>query len=133
MGNVLIPGGDDHLFLPPHVGGQLHLLMQSDVCSWFNVGYEAGVDWNGSSAAPEGFVAACFNFQPHDKLTCFVESYNSFCSKAQWYDKKFLCAAEAGVAYMLTPRLQLDVTADMHFNRPNDYVSVACGVAWLIN
>lgn len=133
MGNVLIPRGDDHLFLPSHVGGQLHLLMQSDVCSWFNVGYEVGSDWSGCSPAPEAFAAACFNFQPQDRLTCFVESYNYFSSDAQWYDKKFLCAAEAGIAYMLTPRLQFDLTADMHFNRPNNYVNLACGLAWLIN
>lgn len=133
MGNILMPGGKKHSFLPQHAGGQLHLLFQNDVCSWFNVGYDIGSDWNGDKANPDCFLAACFNFQPADKLSCFLESYNCFSSDRQWYDKKFLCATEIGAAYMVAPRVQIDLAADMHFNQPRNYFSVAFGVAWLIN
>ena len=39
---------------------------------------------------------------------------------------------ELGAAYMLTPRLQLDLATDIYLNYPKRYFNLMVGIAWQI-
>lgn len=139
LGNLLIPGGRKADYLPSHPGAQMHLLFSNTINRLFSLGYDIGAEWSGESNSPDLFFGACINLMINSKLTLFAESYNYYNGSKQdeWAKPQkashFNWMSEWGAAYMLSPKLQLDLYTDVNFNEPSKYFNIGIGVAWLIN
>ena len=125
LGNVLAPGGCNAEFLPKEWGGQMGLLFQNELTSWCSLGYETDLIWS-DAAKPTLFWGACLGFQLNDRLSLMAEEYNY--NKPDGHENW----VELGAAYMLTPRLQLDLATDISLNYPKDYFNLMVGIAWQI-
>lgn len=139
LGNFLIPGGSNSHYLPQHVGVQTHLLFENELSGRFSLSYDIGVEWIGDTDNPNVFFGACLNYAATDKLSFFVESYNLYNSDKQddWAKPRnashFNFMSELGAAYMVLPRLQLNLYGDVNFNEPSKYANIGVGLAWLLN
>ncbi len=139
MGTMLIPGGSNAHYLPKHLGFQAHLLFENELSSKFTLGYDLGGEWNGDTESPDLFFGANLTYQPTDKWSFFVESYNRYNSKRQddWakpgQDSHFNFMSEVGVDYKVSPRLHLNTFYDISFNEFSRYSNIGLGIAWLIN
>ncbi|HEY9542659.1 transporter, partial [Prevotella sp.] len=106
LGTLLIPGGSHSDYLPPHVGIQTHLLFENELSDLFSLGYDIGAEWSGNTDNPDAFFGVCLTYQPDDKLSFFVESYNRYNSQKQddWakpgHGSHFNCMSEVGASYM---------------------------------
>ena len=125
LGNVLVPSSSDDDFLPEEWSGQMGLLLQNELTSWCSLGYEADLTWYGGTK-PIFFWGACLGFQLNDRLSLMAEEYNSH------YEGLHENWVELGAAYMLTPRLQLDLATDIYLNYPKRYFNLMVGIAWQI-
>ncbi len=125
LGNVFVPSNTDDDFLPNEWSGQMALLFQNELTSWLSLGYEASLSWHGETK-PDFFWGFCLDFQVSDRLLLMAEEYNYH---YYGFHKNWM---ELGAAYMLTPRLQLDLTTDIHLNNPKNYFHIEVGVAWQI-
>ena len=132
LGNVMFPdrclpsfGGDGGGLLPEEWGGQMGLLFQNELTSWLSLGYETDLIWS-DAAKPTFFWGACLGFQLNDRLSLMAEEYN------YQYSDSHENWVELGAAYMLTPRLQLDLATDISLNYPKRYFNLMVGVAWQI-
>ena len=139
MGTILIPGGSNAHYLPKHVGIQAHLLSENELSSKFTLGYDLGGEWDGDTESPDLFFGANLTYQPTDKWSFFVESYNRYNSKRQddWakpgHDSHFNFMSEVGVDYKVSPRLHLNTYYDISFNEFSRYSNIGLGIAWLLN
>ena len=123
--NIFIPSSSDDDFLPEEWSGQMGLLFQNELTSWLSLGYEADLTWYGGTK-PIFFWGACLGFQLNDRLSLMAEEYNYH------YDGFHENWVELGAAYMLTPRLQLDLATDIYLNYPKRYFNLMVGIAWQI-
>lgn len=133
MANLAIPSTTE-LAQSMHVAPSLYLLFQNDITDWFNVGYNVGVEWNGTDAIPATFLAVCLGFGITDNLGAFLESYNYFTR----YDLSTGKTAvetnlDFGFNYIVHPRIQLDLYASFNCQDPKSYSNIGLGIAWLIN
>lgn len=128
LGELLLPGGSNHCYLPQHVGTNLHLLFNNDITSWFSLGYDVGVFWSGNKdeEQPSTFLGACFSFKPTERLGLFVEEYNTLDTTNQYM-------TEFGGTYMVSSRVQIDTYIDMNLQHMDKYVNIGLGVVWRIN
>ena len=139
MGTMLIPGGSNAHYLPKHLDFQAHLLFENELSSKFTLGYDLGGEWNGDTESPDLFFGANLTYQPSEKWSFFVESYNRYNSKRQdnWakpgQDSHFNFMSEVGVDYKVSPRLHLNTFYDISFNEFSRYSNIGLGIAWLIN
>lgn len=139
LGTLLLPGNRHSHYLPQHVGIQAHLLFENEISDRFSLGYDVGAEWSGDTDNPDVFFGLCLNYQATDKLSLFVESYNRYNSEKQddWakpgHASHFDCMSEIGAAYMVSPRLQLNVYGDVNFNEPSKYANIGIGFAYLLN
>jgi len=131
-------GGKAH-YLPKHVGIQAHLLFENELSSKFTLGYDLGGEWNGDTESPDIFFGANLTYQPSEKWSFFVESYNRYNSKRQddWakpgQDSHFNFMSEVGVDYKVSPRLHLNTYYDISFNEFSRYSNIGLGITWLLN
>lgn len=139
LGTLLIPGGSKAHYLPSHVGFQAHLLFENDLSDKFTLGYEVGSNWSGDTDNPDLFFGVNLTYQPSDKWSFFVESYNLYNSQRQddWnkpgHSSHFNCMSEFGLAYMITSRLQVNAYSDISFNEFSRYNNIGFGLVWLLN
>ena len=133
MANLALPSSTE-LAQTMHVAPSLYLLFQNDVTDWFNIGYNVGVEWNGTDATPATFLAVCLGFGITDNLGAFLESYNYF---TRYNLKNGKTAVDTnldfGFNYIVHPRVQLDLYASFNCQNPKLYSNLGFGIAWLIN
>jgi hypothetical protein len=127
LANLSIPKTGNEGFVVEHLTPSLYLLFENPVNDWFSIGYNVGAEWDGSSAYSTTFLALCFGFAITEDLGCFAESYNYFSQLGNGYLVDF------GFNYMVAPRLQLDVAANLDLCNPSECWAVSFGVAWQIN
>ena len=139
LGTLLLSGSSRSHYLPQHVGIQTHLLFENELSNSFSLGYDVGAEWSGDTDNPNIFFGVCLNYQATDKLSFFIESYNLYNSQKQddWAKpgraSHFNCMSEVGAAYMVSPRLQVNLYGDINLNEPSKYANVGLGMAWLLN
>lgn len=127
LGELLLPGGSNHNYLPQHIGGNLHLVFSNDITSWFSLGYDAGLIWSGvTDENATTFLGVCCSFKTTQRLGLFIEEYNNL-------NEENLYMTEFGGTFMITPRVQIDAYADMNLQHMDKYINVGIGVVWKIN
>lgn len=128
LANVAAPHLGTKDFCPEHLAPSMHLLFQNTLTDWLGLGYDVGVEWDGSSPVPSTFFAVCFGFGITDNFGAFLESYNYFTKGSEAE-----CSLDFGFNWVVCRRVQLDVAANINFNEIKNYANVSLGVAWLIN
>ena len=133
MANLAIPTTTE-LAQSMYVAPSLYLLFQNNITDWFNIGYNVGVEWNGTDATPTTFIAVCLGFSIIDNFGAFLESYNYFTR----YDITSTKTAvetnlDFGFNYVVHSRIQLDLYASFNCQDPKYYSNIGLGIAWLIN
>jgi len=114
--------------LPSHIAPSLYALFEHTITDWFWVCYNAGLEWDGESAAPKTFLALGLGFNITESLGAFIETYNYLHEEE---DNMHL--TEFGLTWLVTRRLQLDLECDLDFRNFGKHYAIGCGVAWLVN
>lgn len=113
--------------LPSHVAPSLYLLFENEVNDWFDVCYDAGMEWDGETPTPTTFLSICLNFGITEKLWTYVESANYLHPELKSQNILSL-----GLTWQASRRVQLFMAADMNIREPRHY-NINGGLAWLIN
>ena len=126
--NLTLPFIGKYEFRPENTAPSFYLLMSNDLSETVNLCYNYGMVWDGNSNVPTQFYAVCLSANLNDKLSSFIESYGFFIQKAKpgFY-------IDAGLAYLITDNLQVDLTVAGHLNAFKDYYLLNIGMAWEIN
>ena len=114
-------------FLPSQPAPSLYLIFENAVNDWFYVYYNAGLEWDGETATPTTFLSLYLGFDLTERLGTFVETYNYLHPEGNQYLTEF------GLYYLPSPRVQLDLEADLDFQQLGSYYSLGFGVSWMIN
>ena len=124
---LTLPVGSE-AFRPSHIAPSLTLLADHDVTDRLNIAYNAGLEWDGETAAPTTFAALCLGYQLNDRLGAYIENYDYFAKgmKSQWN-------MDLGLNWMASRRVQLDVAGCFNLRHIKDSYGISFGVAWLIN
>jgi len=125
MANVFVPGKKGSAFLNEQWGGQMALLCENTVTSWFSIGYEAELLWKGD-VKPDVFWGLCLGFQPWERVGFQLEQFNRKDTDG------IHCWAELSCAVQVSPRVQLDIASDLSLNSPARYAILMFGVSWQI-
>lgn len=127
LAGLTLPVGSE-AFRPSHIAPSLTLLADHDVTDRLNIAYNAGLDWDGETAAPTTFAALCFGYQVNDRLGAYIENYDYFAK-----GKKTLWNMDLGLNWMASRRVQLDVAGCFNLNNIKNSYGISFGVAWLLN
>lgn len=124
LGNVIIPS-KHYDNMPNNWSGQMALLFQNQLSQRFSLGYQGQMTWF-DSEKPIIFYGACLGYTLNDHWQLMLEEYNYKYpdSTENWM--------ELGVAWQLSPRVQIDVNTDVNLNDIKSYWSIARGIAWQI-
>ena len=126
--NLTLPFIGKDEFRPDNTAPSFYLLMANDISESINLCYNYGMIWDGSSSVPIHFYAICLGVNLNDELSTFIESYG-FINKTAKPDFYL----DAGLAYLVTDHLQVDLTAAGYLNSYKDYYLFNIGFAWEIN
>ena len=114
--------------LPSHIAPSMYLLFEHEIGELFSLCYNAGLIWDGETAAPQTFLALAFGYNITDNLGAFIETYNYLHpSEGNQYMTEF------GLFWMPSRRLQLDLECDLDFQDFGRYFAVGCGISWMLN
>ena len=127
LASLSVPYTGTKGYVAENLAPSLYLLFENTLSDRFNLGYNVGAEWDGSTPSPSTFLALCLGYSITDDLGCFVESYNSLSSSGNAY------CADFGLNYMLGRKVQLDVAANLDLCDPAHCWAVSLGVAWQIN
>ena len=114
--------------LPSHLASSAYLLFEHAIGERFWLCYNAGLEWNGETAAPTTFLAMALGCYITESLGAFVETYNYLNREDE---NQYM--TELGLTWLVSRRVQLDIEGDLDLKNPGKYYSVGCGVSWLIN
>ena len=123
--DVMVPGSKDAPFMPTEWGGHLGLLFEHHLTSWLAFGYEGDMDWL-DSGRPIYLYGASFVFKPNDRLTFILDEFNE---TAYGKTDSFV---ELSACWMLSKRVQIDISSDIYLNYPGHYNCQRIGLAWQI-
>lgn len=127
LADFSIPYTGTEGFVVENFTPSLYLLFENNLNDKFSLGYNVGAEWNGVSPSPVAFLALCLGYSINDDLGCFVESYNYFGKAGNQF------CADFGFNYMVAPKVQLDLAANLDLCDPVNCWAVSLGVAWQIN
>nr|WP_294781289.1 transporter [uncultured Flavobacterium sp.] len=111
-----IPGIEASEFRTLHVAPELRVMLRNTLSKKVDLGYNAGVRWDGNSLQAEYFYTISPNVKLTDKLHVFVESFGNFPAAHhghQW--------ADGGMALRLGSDLQLDFALGMELSKTEGY------------
>ena len=127
LADFSIPYTGTEGFVVENFTPSLYLLFENNLNDKFSLGYNVGAEWNGVSPSPVAFLALCLGYSINDDLGCFVESYNYLAKAGNQF------CADFGFNYMVAPKVQLDLAANLDLCDPANCWAVSLGVAWQIN
>lgn len=113
--------------LPSHLAPSAYLLFEHAIGERFLLCYNAGLEWDGETAAPTTFLALCLGYNITDNIGIFAESNNYLHEDGNQYMTEF------GINWLVSPRVQLDLEADLDLMDLKNYYAIGCGISWLIN
>ena len=123
--DVIIPGKKGSIFMRQNWGGQMALLFENRITDWFYLCYEGDLIFYGEGT-PEFFYGVELFFQPWEQFSVILDQYN--------YSGSFgtECWSELSLAYLVAPRLQIDLSTDVCLSDPSRYGGLSVGFAWQI-
>lgn len=113
--------------LPAHLAPSLHLLFEHTFTDWFGICYNVGAEWDGETATPTTYLGFGVYFDITEHIGTFVETYNYIHPEGNQYLTQF------GLTWLVSRRVQLDLSGDLDFQNLGKFYVISGGVAWLIN
>jgi len=125
--NLTLPYIGKKNFRPEYLAPSIYLLMQNDITGKLNVCYNLGLEYDGESASPAEFAAICLGLGITDKVSGFIENYNWFSSAS-----KPVNFVDLGFAYLVSHKIQLDLSGNMNLEDIKKYFMINFGISWRI-
>ncbi len=120
---LALPYGSGN-FRPAAVAPSFLLAMRSSPGGPFNLYYNLGGSWDGSSGAGTGLYTLALSATIAGDLSAFAELYGSLGSGLPPAH-----AADAGIAYPLSPNLQLDLSGGAGITQPAPEYFINAGIS----
>ena len=114
--------------LPSYLTPALHALFEHNIGERFWICYNAGLEWDGETAAPNTFLGLGLGYSITENIGVFAESINYLHREEQSQH-----LTEFGLTWLVSRRVQLDLEADLDFRDLGGYYAIAAGASWLIN
>ncbi|MBP3774729.1 MAG: transporter [Bacteroidaceae bacterium] len=110
------------------IAPSFHLLFSHTLNPHFDLNYEAGLEWDGTTSDPAIFTVVGTNYNLSDQWSIFVENYNIFSNhdRAQWN-------MDFGCSWTVTRRMQLDLAGAFSLRQPLNHYIISLGLAWWIH
>lgn len=121
--------GEEHVCLAPSI----LLLFDNKLLSWLNIGYNVGMEWNGTSIHPITNVSFCFDVNLSERVGFFCESYNAFQATDNVQIAITDCVVGAGVNFFPHPNVQIDVYGSCNVIKTDFHILAGVGLSWLIH
>ncbi len=126
MANALLPKTGLEAYRVKNLAPSVFLLFQNDLSAKLVLGYNIGLLWDGESHAPSTFYAINLGLNLSGKLSCYAENFGYLNPSGNAF------YLDAGLAYLLTPRMQLDVSGGLSTKGGHRDVQFSAGFSWLI-
>lgn len=126
MANFIIPKTGLSDYRVRNVAPSVFLLFQNSLSDKLSLGYNLGLLWNGESHRPAAFYAVNLGLTLSRKFSVFAENYGNFGSA----ENAFL--VDAGLAYLVTPGMQLDVSGGINTKGGRRNEQIGAGFSWRI-
>jgi Putative MetA-pathway of phenol degradation len=126
MANFVIPKTGLPDYRVRSIAPSVLLLFQNSLSDKLSLGYNIGLIWDGESSQPATLYAVSLGLTLSGKLTCYAENFGSFKPAGNAF------YVDAGLAYLLTPRMQLDVSGGISTRGGKRHVQISGGFSWLI-
>lgn len=114
--------------LPSHIAPSIYALFEHVIGERFWICYNAGLEWDGETAAPTSFLSLAVGYNITESVGVFAETNNYLHSEEQ---SRHL--TEFGVTWLVSRRVQLDLEADLDLRHFGKCYGFGAGVSWLIN
>ncbi len=114
--------------LPSYPAPSAYLLFEHTIGERFFLYYDAGLEWDGETAAPTTYLSLCLGYNITESVGILAESNNYLHSVD---GNQYL--TELGFFWLVSRRVQLDLEADFDLMNLGNYYAIGCGVSWLIN
>jgi len=126
MANFTIPKTGLADYRVRSVAPSVFVLFQNSLSAKLALGYNIGLIWNGDSPRAATFYALNVGLTLSRKLSCYAENYGYFSPAGNAY---FI---DVGMAYLLTPRMQFDVSGGISTKGGKRDEQIGAGFSWLI-
>lgn len=107
------------------MGSRIVLATGNKINNWLSVNTNFGLGWNGNGDAPQSIYVLNFSLGLTNRLGAMVEVYGSF----NEFDANF----DAGIGYLLTNNLQIDLSAGWQGNNQLSDWFIDAGLSWRLN
>ena len=114
--------------LPSHLAPAMYAIFEHAIGERFWLCYNAGLEWDGETAAPKTFLAIGFGGNITESLGAFIETYHYL-----HREEKSQHMTEFGLTWLVSRHVQLDIEADMDFRNFGKHYGIGAGVSWMIN
>jgi hypothetical protein len=126
MANFTLPKTGLADYRVNNVAPSVYLLFQNSLSDDVSLGYNIGLEWDDDSNQSTTFYAVNLGLRLTDKLSCFVENYGYFNPTSNDF------YVDGGLAYLLTKKIQLDVSGGISTKGGNANTQINAGFSWLI-
>lgn len=106
LSRLYIPWMADKAFKEDHYSPEVRLLVQHEISSKAHLGYNAGVQWVSENLQPEYIYALSADHALTKRIKLVVEAYGTVLSHHHAQN-----TADAALLFLLSPDVQLDITA----------------------
>jgi len=116
LAQVALPKAASKDFELDHAAPEIRLLLQNKLSDAADLGYNAGVEWDGLSSPPKYLYTLSPNYEITEHLKAFAETYGYFQSghhSEQWID--------GGFSLLLSDDVQLDFSAGYELTHTWDF------------
>ena len=127
MSHAILSTGSSHLTTHNSTGWVNKLLVSHDLTDKMSVGYNLGYSYFGKiiGEVQDAFTySLALGFGVNDKVGIYIEPYGEYFNSDEWVHD-----FDAGVTYLLNPKLQFDFSFGTGLSRKMNYV--AFGISWI--
>lgn len=126
--SVPLVQGEKHACPAP----SLLLLFDNKLLPWLNLGYNVGVEWDGTTVHPLTHFSFCFDVSLSERVGFFCENYNAFQKTDNTPMSIKDCLIGAGINIFPHRNVQIDLYSSCSVLKTNFHVLAGIGVSWLI-
>lgn len=128
MYNLVASANHRNLKLPVASYSELYFLFQNNFKNWLGINYNLAIILpHAAVGSPLLHYSLCFNFNIAEKITLFAEHYFY-----KWINSTTEYNIDAGLMWLVHPKLQLDIAYGVGFVKSNYKQFAALGISWCI-